>query len=93
MHESGDQALLARYQEHQKVRFVEESILPDALEKSGRLQAGLSPTEALAVLWTMTGTDVYSMLVFDRGWTPTRYEEWLGTTLIKLLLSPKPEAT
>jgi hypothetical protein len=36
----------------------------------------------------MTGTDFYSLLVFQRGWPPDRYEDWLGTALISLLLLP-----
>ena len=49
----------------------------------------MSPEEVLAVIWAMTGSDLYSMLVFESGWTPSRYEEWLGTGLINLLLTPR----
>jgi hypothetical protein len=58
------------------------------MAKSGRLRPGLHQAEVLAVIWALGGTDVYLMLVLDRGWTPPRYEEWLGSTLINLLLSP-----
>ena len=51
-----------------------------------RLRPGLSESEVLAVTWTFSGNDLYSMLVLDRGWTPSRYEEWLGSALIDLLL-------
>jgi hypothetical protein len=44
------------------------------------------------VLWAMTGTDFYALLVFQRGWTPSRYEEWLGSALISLLLEPAARA-
>jgi hypothetical protein len=27
-------------------------------------------------------------LVFERGWTPSRYEEWLGDATINMLLQP-----
>jgi hypothetical protein len=36
----------------------------------------------------MTGSDWYSQFVFQTGWTPDRYEEWLGVALINLLLQP-----
>ncbi len=88
MRESGDPGLLARYHDHQELRLTQEGFLPAALERSGRLRAGMSRDEVLAVIWAMTGPDVYSMLVFERGLTPSRYEEWLGTALISLLLSP-----
>jgi hypothetical protein len=88
MRESGDPQLLQRYHEYQTLRFTQESFLPVLLAKSGRLRRGLSANEVLAVIWSLSGTDLYSMLVLDRGWTPARYEEWLGSTLIDLLLSP-----
>lgn len=87
MRESGDPELLARYREHQDLRLSQEGFLPAALEASGRLRKGVSQAEILSVVWSMTGPDVYTMLVFDRGWTPSRYEEWLGTALIELLLN------
>jgi AcrR family transcriptional regulator len=89
MRESGDPELLARYHQHQELRLAQEGFLPEALERSGRLRAGMSRDEVLAVIWAMTGPDVFSMLVFERGMTPSRYEEWLGTALISLLLSPR----
>jgi TetR/AcrR family transcriptional regulator, regulator of autoinduction and epiphytic fitness len=89
MRESGDPELLARYHQHQELRLTQEGFLPAALERSGRLRGGMSWDEVLAVIWAMTGPDVFSMLVFERGMTPARYEEWLGTALIRLLLNPR----
>jgi AcrR family transcriptional regulator len=89
MRESGDPQLLARYHEHQTLRLAQEDFLPGALAQSGRLSPTLSHEEVLAVIWALSGSDLYSMLVLDRGWTPARYEEWLGGTLVALLLSPK----
>jgi AcrR family transcriptional regulator len=89
LRESGDPKLLARYHVNQDLRLTRETFLPAALEKSGRLRPGLSPAELLAVIWAMTASDLYSMLVFERGWTPSRYEDWLGITLISLLLTPQ----
>jgi len=39
--------------------YTQEGFLPEALERSGRLRAGLSKEEALAVIWPMTGPDVF----------------------------------
>jgi hypothetical protein len=30
--------------------------------------------------------EIYAELVFDRGWSPEEYEEWLATTLKQQLL-------
>jgi AcrR family transcriptional regulator len=88
MERSGDPELLARYHEHEELRLAQEGFLPAALDATGRLQVGMTPAEILAVIWALTGSDTYSRLVFERGWTPSRYEEWLGATLISLLLKP-----
>ena len=63
--------------------------VPEQLDRSGRLRAGISPSEAVAVIWALSGPDQYTQLVFERGWTPTRYEEWLGDALINTLLQPE----
>jgi len=88
MRESGDAELLARYHQNEEMRLSQQAHIPALLQRSGRLQPGLSQSDALAVLWAMTGTDFYSLLVFQRGWTPSRYEDWLGAALIRLLLVP-----
>ncbi len=90
MRESGDPGLLTRYRdrEEQRLRGMIQYGLAAQLERSGRLRAGISPSEATAVIWALTGPDQYIQLVFDRGWTPARYEEWLGDVLANTLLQP-----
>ena len=88
MRESGDPVLLARYRTVEDERFSQLRELADMLERSGRLRSTITSSEALAVLWAMTGADWYSQLVFQRTWSPARYEEWLGEALISLLLEP-----
>jgi len=91
MRESGDPGLLARYRarEQQRLESMMQFGLSKQLERGGRLRAGVSPSEALAVVWALTGPDHYTQLVFDRGWTPSRYEEWLRDALINTLLQPE----
>jgi AcrR family transcriptional regulator len=90
MRESGDPDLLVHYREREEQRLLDMTQfgLPAMLERSGRLRAGMSPSEAVAVIWALTGPDQYTQLVFQRGWSPSRYEEWLGDALIKILLQP-----
>jgi AcrR family transcriptional regulator len=90
MRESGDPALLARYREREELRMtgmIQHGVQAQ-LERSGRLRAGIAPQEAVAVIWVLSGPDQYTQLVFDRGWTPDRYEKWLRDTLINTLLQP-----
>ena len=86
--ESGDPALLAHYREREEQRLTDMTQfgLPSMLERSGRLRAGISSSEAVAVIWALTGPDQYTQLVFQRGWTPSRYEDWLADALISMLL-------
>jgi len=88
--ESGDPALLAHYRKREEQRLTDMTQfgLPAMLERSGRLRAGISSSEAVAVIWALTGPDQYTQLVFQRGWTPSRYEDWLADALISMLLRP-----
>ena len=91
MRESGDPSLLARYRQSEEQRFIgitQQSGLEEVLERSGRLRPGKSASEALVTIWALSGPDLYSQLVFEKGWTPTHYEEWLGDALINMLLEP-----
>jgi TetR/AcrR family transcriptional regulator, regulator of autoinduction and epiphytic fitness len=91
MRESGDPALLEHYREREEQRFMamtHRSGLAAMLEESGRLRAGISPSEAVAVIWALSGPDQYTQLVFHRGWTPSHYEEWLGDATVNMLLEP-----
>lgn len=84
MRESGDPTLRARYQRIEDDRYRELKEVSEALEGSGRLR--VTRREAHDVLWGLTGPDWYCLLVFQRGWKPARYEEWLAQSLIDLLL-------
>jgi AcrR family transcriptional regulator len=91
MRESGDPGLLTRYREReeQRLKGMIQYGVSAQLKRSGRLRAGISPSEALVVIWALSGPDQYIQLVFDRGWTPARYEEWLGDALVNMLLEPR----
>jgi AcrR family transcriptional regulator len=92
MRESGDAVLVKRYRENEELRYARERRgLGAWLRSSDRLRRGISPSEALAVIWSMTSSEHYTQLVFERGWTPSRYEEWLGDALINVLLKPQSQ--
>jgi AcrR family transcriptional regulator len=95
MRESGDPGLLARYRDREEQRFggMIEFGVAALLERSGRLRTGISPSDAVAVIWALSGPDQYTQLVFERGWTPSRYEEWLGDSLINMLLRQPGQIT
>jgi len=89
MRESGDPDLLGRNREMAARRLTEVAFVPERLARSGRLTTSLSSAEIHDVIGGLSGPDWYIQLVFDRGWTPDRYERWLGDALINLLLNPR----
>lgn len=69
-------------------RFNNQKSVVQVMVTSGRLRKGLKRASAQAVLWALTGRDLYRMLVVERGWSPARYQKWLAQTLIRALLIP-----
>lgn len=64
-----------------------------SLEAKGDLRQDVSVEDAVIAFMTVSGTDVYRMLVGELGWTADRYEAWLfrlGCTEL-LGIIPDPE--
>lgn len=63
-----------------------ESDLITNLRERKVLRTNLSPDEALDILWSLTGYDLYRMLVIECRWEAERYESWLSQLLLDRLL-------
>jgi len=74
-------------QERERIRYEREEAMILSLRHAKRLRPGLSHGAARDILWTLTGSDVYRMLVRERGWSSQKYQDWLADTLVRLLLS------
>ncbi len=74
--------------EREKIRYERQAGLIKLLEEKGTLRAGVSPSMARDILWTLTSYDIHRRLVVERQWSADRYEQWLGDTLIATLLTP-----
>ncbi|EEF62040.1 TetR/AcrR family transcriptional regulator [Pedosphaera parvula] len=59
------------------------------LIQAGRLLPGLGEKEARDILWTLTGRDIYRMLVIERKWSSDRYEKWLSDAIVGELVLKK----
>ncbi|MEO7421388.1 MAG: hypothetical protein ABIU87_03205 [Ornithinibacter sp.] len=56
------------------------------------LAADPDETTAADLLWCFSNEEIYRELVQERGWSPDRYEAWLGTTLVAQLITA-PQTT
>lgn len=70
-------------QRHEGQRRIARS-----LARSGALRAGLRERDAADIVHALASPEVYGLLVFDRGWSDERYEQWLRSILIDQLLPP-----
>ncbi|HEX6970571.1 MAG TPA: helix-turn-helix domain-containing protein [Micromonosporaceae bacterium] len=52
----------------------------------GPLAKGLSPKEAIDILWMFNDPAHYAALVLDRGWTEDRFRHWLASMMRQALL-------
>ena len=55
----------------------------------GALRKGLEPADAAERLWLLTSVEQYLLGTDGLGWSPDRYEQWLGDLLDQELLEPE----
>jgi hypothetical protein len=82
--------------EHEKEcgRYEAQSPTITLLVQSGKLAPGRDEKEARDILWTLTGRDIYRMLVIERKWSSDRYEKWLSDAIISaLVIQKRPRKT
>jgi AcrR family transcriptional regulator len=79
-------ALWARIQTeyHDNQRAVVRS-----LADKGALAAGLDVAGATDILWALNHPSLYALLTGERGWSPARYERWLGDLMCSQLLGDR----
>ena len=75
--------LLAQYTQQ---RQQGQGQIARALARAGALRAGLRERDAAYIVHVFMSPEVYRLLVRDRGWSRTRYQRWLESTLVQQLL-------
>lgn len=73
-------------QEREMRRHERQGDFVKLFQKEKSLAKGLTLEKARDILWTLTGRDLYRMLVIEQGWNSDAYEKWLSDLLIKSLL-------
>jgi AcrR family transcriptional regulator len=64
----------------QRLHTIESSVGHMALRE------GLTEAGAAETVWALSSPEIYCLLTVDRGWTRDAYIDWLGDSLIRLLL-------
>ena len=64
------------------------SQLVHLLASKGALREGLNPRDGADRLWLLTSAEQYLLATDALGWSPARYEQWLGDLLERELLDP-----
>jgi TetR/AcrR family transcriptional regulator, regulator of autoinduction and epiphytic fitness len=82
-----DPGLEALWDEWQARHLAAVSQVAQHLGAAGRLRPGVDVAWATDVLYTMSGSETYRQLVFDRGWSPDQFEEWLAASARRLVLA------
>ena len=57
--------------------------------RDGALRKELKPADAAERLWLLTSVEQYLLAIDVLGWSPDRYEQWLGDLLDQELLEPE----
>jgi AcrR family transcriptional regulator len=57
-----------------------------SLSRAHALRDGLRERDAADIIHALASPEVYGLLVFDRGWSGERYEQWLRAILVEQLL-------
>ena len=81
--------LAALEKDRECLRYEAQRQIIVFLQQARRLRKGLTVAAARDILWTLTGREIYRMLVRERGWTSQAYENWLADMLTAALLEPK----
>ena len=55
-----------------------------------QLRPGRTVGETADIMWTYSSPELYRLLVLTRGWTPERYGQFVGDSLVDALLEPNP---
>jgi hypothetical protein len=71
------------------LRYERQERMIISLRDAGRLRTELDYTTARDIFWTLTGRDIYRMLVRERGWSSEKYQDWLADTLVRALLGSR----
>src|SRR5829696_3339856 len=63
-----------------------QRVIAESLDQKDALRPDLDVDAATDILWTLNISNVWHLLVVERGWTPERFEQWFGDLATSQLL-------
>lgn len=69
-----------------------QRVIAESLDEKDALRPGLDADTATDILWTLNISNVWHVLVVERGWTPERFEQWIGDLACSQLLERRFKA-
>ena len=83
----GDTEIAELWDRIQTDFHLNQRTIIESLANDGALAAELDTDTAADTLWALNQPTLYQLLTTERGWTPDRYEQWLGNLLCSQLLT------
>ena len=80
-----DAAAERAWQDRLEHRLAGCRAIVQRLQAEGDLRAGLDPSTAADLLWTITSLRMWEDLVLARGWSPRKYQEQVTRLLLETL--------
>jgi AcrR family transcriptional regulator len=71
---------------HAKRRGDGQLVYIQMLQANGRLRDGLTADGTATTYSALSNPSTYALLTSERGWSPDKFEQWLGDSLTLLLL-------
>jgi hypothetical protein len=65
----------------------------DQLNRLGVVRQDVSRNEAIDTVWVLMDPAVFDRLTRLRNWTPASYEQWIATSLARLLIGADDRST
>lgn len=82
-----DNGAAAILDELTRQRHEGQSRVTASLARSRALRPGLRARDAEDLIHALASPETYGLLVVDRQWSPSRFEQWLSQTLMSQLLA------
>jgi AcrR family transcriptional regulator len=83
---SGDRDIGALWSRIQTEFHDNQCAIVQSIAAKGALASELDVATATDILWALNHPNLYALLAGERGWSPERYEQWLGDLLCSHLL-------